>query len=274
MLFVSFNIILTSKLNIMNKQKQLPNVKLQKTSVIFMQLGLILALFIVYQIIEHESFYKPYAYNEPSTTIVVEKPIITDFIIEKDKPKPKRLDKKVNKVILKQEPKPAETFETVADTNKKIEEAVLTPTDPDEKDIVEPRITVNDIDEVDPDEESDVEIIFSKVEFAPEYPGCKGSSEEKRKCFGDKVRQIVSRNFNTELAQELGLNSGKKRINVQFVIDTNGNIIDIQARGTHNRLEKEAKRVIKLLPKMKPARQGNGHPKVRFSLPILFMVEN
>ena len=273
MLFESFNIILTSKLYIMNKQKQLPNVKLQKTSVIFMQLGLILALLLVYLVIEHESFYKPaglgdYASNEP----LDDEATIKVFEVEK-KIKHKRATKtKVTKVKPKQkiEPKVASDFKAVKD-DKKIETTVFKGSDVDEKDKI---LTASDIDEVDTIEVIDEEIPFTKIEFAPEFPGCKGTTLEKKQCFSEKVRKIVQRNFNTDLAQDLGLSAGKKRVNVQFVVDKEGNIIDIQARGTHKRLEKEAKRVIKLLPKMKPARQGHSFAKVRFGLPIVFMVED
>jgi protein TonB len=257
----------------MNKQKQLPNVKLQKTSVIFMQLGLILALFSVYLIIEHETFYKPYAINVETTNVDPdENPTIRVFEIEKTPKQKSATKKKTKQVIHKQEPKPSETFETVKDEDKRIETAVLDTTEDDQK--TEVKITLDDIDEVDLIEIPDEEIPFNAVEFAPEFPGCKGSKEQKKQCFSEKVRKIVQRNFNTELAQELGLDAGKKRINVQFVIDKEGNITDIKARAPHKRLEKEAKRVIKLLPKMKAARQGNGFAKVKFGLPILFMVED
>ena len=48
---------------------------------------------------------------------------------------------------------------------------------------------------------------------------------------------------------------GKKRIIMLFKIDKVGNIVDIKAKAPHPRLQKEAIRIIKLLPKMKPGRQ-------------------
>ena len=258
----------------MNNKKKAPNIKLQKTSVIFMQLGLILSLFFVYLVIEHESFYKPYALNiaipneDPD-----EDPTIRNFEIEKpivNKNTPTKT--KVVKVVPKQEPKPETNFEMVKNETKKIKTAELVDTESDEKEKV--KITIDDIVEVNVIETHQEEIPFNAIEFAPEFPGCKGTIVQKKQCFSDKVRKIVQRNFNSELAQELGLESGKKRINVQFVIDKEGNIIDIQARAPHKRLVKEAKRVIKLLPKMKPARQGKGFAKVKFGLPIIFRVED
>ena len=83
----------------------------------------------------------------------------------------------------------------------------------------------------------------------------------------------MQRKFNTDVAQDIGLEAGKKRMNVQFVIDKAGNIINIKVNAPHKKLEREVNRVIKLLPKMKPAMQGKNAASVRFNLPITFMVE-
>ncbi|MEN8123554.1 MAG: hypothetical protein ABFR32_00380 [Bacteroidota bacterium] len=61
---------------------------------------------------------------------------------------------------------------------------------------------------------------------------------------------LVNKNYITELAGELGLTQGKKKVYVQFKIDKNGGIVDIRARGPHARLEKKAVRVVSKLPKM------------------------
>ncbi|HIE45563.1 MAG TPA: energy transducer TonB [Flavobacteriaceae bacterium] len=256
----------------MNKKNELPNVNLQKSSVIFMQLGLILAMLIVYIILEHESVYKPHtlAAYEP-TDDPDDDQTIRDFVIEK-KQKQKSISKKIEKKTQKQEPKPADKFETIKDTSPEKETPdVLAPTDTSEKEEV--NLTVDAIGEVDPIEVPEVDFEFYKVEFAPEYPGCKGSKEEMKQCFNDKINKFVQRKFNADIAQEIGLSEGKKRINVQFIINKQGDIVDVKVRAPHKRLEKEARRVVNLLPKMKPARQGNGKARVKFNLPILFNIE-
>ncbi len=272
MLFVRFNIILTSKLNIMNTKNKLPNVKLQKTSVIFMQLGLILALFSVYLIIEHESYYKPYALTDNLKDDETDDEI-TIYEFEVVKPTKKKANtKKVAKIPVKQKPQIIEKFQAVKNETKQIEKLVLIPSDDEEKVKIAP-LKVNDIKEV-PIVEDIEELPFSAVEFAPEFPGCTGSKQEKMACFNKKVSKIVQRNFNVDLAQDLGLEAGKKRINVQFIIDTQGNIVDVKVRAPHKRLEKEARRIVKLFPKMKPARQGLHSARVKYALPILFNVED
>ena len=89
----------------------------------------------------------------------------------------------------------------------------------------------------------------------------------------DKIKKFVIKKFNTDLAGDLGL-TGRQRINVIFKIDRNGNIVGVRARAPHPRLEKEAARVINLLPKMKPGRQRGKAVTVPYSLPIIFQVQD
>tara|TARA_B110000444_G_scaffold205933_1_gene199280 strand:+ start:136 stop:624 length:489 start_codon:yes stop_codon:yes gene_type:complete len=119
----------------------------------------------------------------------------------------------------------------------------------------------------------DVEVPFSVIEYVPEYPGCeKGNNSEKRKCMSAKISQFIGRNFNTKIADDLGL-IGRQKIQVIFKIDTNGDVIDIRARAPHPVLEWESIRVIGILPKMKPGRQRGKAVIVPYSLPITFNVQ-
>ena len=120
--------------------------------------------------------------------------------------------------------------------------------------------------------ENKVEVPISVIENVPVYPGCeRGNNAKKRKCMSDKIAHFVVKNFKTKIAERLGL-TGRQRISVIFKIDTLGNVTGVRARAPHPRLEKEAQRVINLLPKMKPGLQ-NGKPViVPYSLPIIFQV--
>ena len=118
------------------------------------------------------------------------------------------------------------------------------------------------------------EVPFSVIENVPEYPGCeKGSNSEKRKCMSAKIAKFVQRNFNTKIAGDLGL-SGRQRVNVIFKIDQSGSVVEVRSRAPHPRLEKEAARVINMLPKMKPGRQRGKVVIVPYSLPITFQVQD
>ena len=111
------------------------------------------------------------------------------------------------------------------------------------------------------------------IESVPIFPGCnRGSDKKKRKCMSEKIAKFVESKYNTDIAADLGL-TGRQRISVIFKIDTLGNITGVRARAPHPRLEKEAVRVIKSLPKMKPGIQ-NGKPViVPYSLPMTFQVK-
>ncbi len=166
-------------------------------------------------------------------------------------------------------PKVPEEIEIVED-EKEIEETVIESTETDQtEEIVE-------VEEVEVAEvEEDLEVPFSVIENVPVFPGCENekSNNAKKQCMSDKIATFVNRKFNTELAGDLGL-SGRQRINVIFKIDKTGNIVGIRARAPHPGLEKEAQRVIGLLPKMQPGKQRGKAVIVPYSLPILFQVQD
>lgn len=125
-------------------------------------------------------------------------------------------------------------------------------------------------------EDSTDEIAFAIIENVPLYKGCDESmsNDEKRQCMSDKVSELISKNFNTKLGAQLDLPAGNIKISVIFKINTEGHIENIQARAKHPALEKEAVRVIKLIPKMDKAGMQLGKPVVvPYSLPIVFKVE-
>tara|TARA_R110002049_G_scaffold285400_1_gene466271 strand:+ start:16824 stop:18611 length:1788 start_codon:yes stop_codon:yes gene_type:complete len=131
----------------------------------------------------------------------------------------------------------------------------------------------NDIEAIEIIERDDTEVPFAVIEQAPIYPGCENSSTEfSKKCTRSEISKFVQRNFNTDIAANLGLR-GRQRVNVIFRINQNGNVDNMQFRSSHPDLEREANRVIALLPKMQPGRQRGKAVSVPYSLPIIFEVE-
>ncbi|MFV9552335.1 energy transducer TonB [Algibacter sp. PT7-4] len=167
-------------------------------------------------------------------------------------------------------PPPAapEVIEVVED-EEEVEETVIESTEVDQE------TEIMEVEEVEVEEvEEDIDVPFSVIENVPIFPGCeKGSNTAKRDCMSKKISQFVNKKFNTELASDLGL-SGRQRINVIFKIDKTGTVTGIRARAPHPGLEKEAKRVIGLLPKMKPGKQRGKPVNVPYSLPIIFQVQD
>lgn len=167
-------------------------------------------------------------------------------------------------------PPPAapEVIEIVEDEIE-VEETVIESTETDqEEEIVEvQKIEVASIEE-------DVEVPFSVIENVPVFPGCeKGSNDEKKACMSEKISKFVGKKFNIGLASDLGL-TGRQRINVVFKISKTGDITGVRARAPHPSLEKEAARVINLLPKMEPGKQRGKPVTVPYMLPIIFQVQD
>ena len=115
---------------------------------------------------------------------------------------------------------------------------------------------------------------FAVIDQVPIYPGCESLStnEERRDCMSKNIANLLSNNFNSEMANNLGL-TGRNRISVQFKIDKEGNVVDIFSRAPHASLEEESKRIVNLLPKMQPGMQEGKPVAVTYSLPIIFEVK-
>ena len=119
---------------------------------------------------------------------------------------------------------------------------------------------------------NELDVPFSVIDQIPVFPGCEDLSKaEQKNCISRNIARHVNRNFNTELATELGL-FGRQRINVIFKINKEGNIVDVRSRAPHPGLEAEAIRVIKTLPKMIPGEHQGKKVNVPYSLPIIFQV--
>lgn len=237
--------------------------QLEKFSTIFTQLGLVLTLFIVFLALEYETE-KDVAVLKPSNSELYEpiytfkQPVVLKRVEEVTE-KPKK--KTVVKEILK--PK-------IVDNNTEITTIIEMPVD-------EPIIDVTAISQAKEEEiidKADDPISIKNVQNTPVFKGCEGLSEvENRKCFERKIQQHVQRNFNSVIAQKVGLSSGKYKILTQFVIDKSGNVTDIQIRAPHMKLEKETDRVVNKIPQFQPGKQNNKEVKVKYTLPIIFKVE-
>ena len=64
------------------------------------------------------------------------------------------------------------------------------------------------------------------------------------------------------------------RVLISFIVERNGTITDVKTlRSPDESLAKEAERVVKMMPKWKPARQGNKTIRSRFQLPVQFRLK-
>lgn len=114
---------------------------------------------------------------------------------------------------------------------------------------------------------------FEKVEIPPTFPGCTGDVVQKKACFNQKVKGLIAKKFDPNVASEAGISSGTQKVVIYFTIDKFGNVTNIKAKGAHPKIEAEAIKATKSLPKMTAARQNGAPVDVVFSVPISFMVE-
>lgn len=238
--------------------KKNPKADMGRRSTLFFQIGMILMLLLAWQAIE----WKTYDKSDLDAGMVdvgdelEEEVPITQQLTPPPPPPP---------------PPPAPEVIEVVEDEEEVEETIIESTEANqEEEIVE----VEEIVEEEVEEEI-ADVPFAVIENVPIYPGCENESgnNAKKKCMSEKVQKFVQKKFDTELANDLGLD-GKQRIFVQFKIDKSGNVVDVRARAPHPRLEREAVDVVKSLPKMTPGKQRGKAVGVLYSLPILFQVQN
>ena len=113
-----------------------------------------------------------------------------------------------------------------------------------------------------PVEEEATEEIFVVVEQQPEFPG---GMSALMKFLGDNIKYPV-------IAQENGIQG---RVITNFVVERDGSITDVNVvRGQDPSLDKEAVRVIQTMPRWKPGQQRGKAVRVRFTLPVVFRLQN
>lgn len=237
--------------------KKNPKADLSRRSMLFFQIGMIVMLFLAWQGIEWKSYDRS---NLDSGMVDVgdeldEEIPITQQLTPPPPPPP---------------PPPAPEVIEVVEDEEEVEETIIESTETNQNEEI---VEIEEIEEAVEEEIADVP--FAVIENVPIYPGCEnaGNNSAKKKCMSDKIQKFVQKKFDTELANDLGL-EGRQRISVQFKIDKNGNVVNVRARAPHPRLEQEAVDVVKSLPKMTPGKQRGKAVGVLYALPILFQVEN
>ena len=107
-------------------------------------------------------------------------------------------------------------------------------------------------------EADDDDRIYEMVEENAQFPG---GDAECFKWLSDHIKY-------PSICVEQGVQG---RVIVNFVVNRDGSIVDVKTvRSPDPNLTKEAERVVKLMPKWKPARQGNKTVRSRFTLPVMF----
>ena len=238
--------------------KKNPDLDLNKNSGLYFTIGLALMLFISNSLLNYKTYdKKDIALDVLNINEEVEEEIP---IINLNTPPPPPPPPAAPEVI------------TVVEDVVEIEETIIESTETNMEEAIEERVI--DVDDVNVDEvEEDVSVPFAIVEKVPIWPGCKGKNNaELKKCFQKNMIAHVKKNFEyPQSAIDLGLHG---KVFVLFAIDSQGNVSNIKSRGPDRILEKEAERIVSLLPKMIPGKQRGRSVSVPYSLPIHFKYEN
>ena len=233
------------KLTINMEIKKSEKANLENKKLLFLELGLIITLGIVWGAFEYTSKETNVSMLEDTTEILIEEEIIP---ITQDTPPP-----------------PPETpqMPVMSDLIEIVDDDILV-----ENDIInledDANLGVEIIDYVEDVEEEVVEeetIPFMFVEEKPKFNG--GDANEFSKWVG---RNLVY----PEIAQENGVSG---RVMLQFTINPDGSLSNIVVlRGVDESLDKEAVRVVSQSPKWTPGRQRDRAVKVSYTFPVIFQL--
>ncbi len=112
------------------------------------------------------------------------------------------------------------------------------------------------------------------VESPPRFKeSSETSNKDLKKIFSEKITAFVTSKFDTKITENLGLSEGKYKIFALFTIDKKGNVTDIKVKAPHKKLEEHVLKIIKQLPQFIPGKQRNKPVKVKYTLPITFVIE-
>lgn len=219
--------------------KKNPEVDLEKRKSSFMWMGMLFALALVLVAFEWKIFDKTETSLGNLELDLIEEEIIPQSIQKPPPPPPP--------------PAPTTVIEIVDDEEEIEEELEIEDMEVDQDTEIE------FIEEV--EEEVAEEEIFTIVEEMPSFPGGEA-----------KLFEYLGKNIKyPQIAKEAGISG---IVYVTFVVDSNGNITEVQVlRGIGGGCDEEATRVVKNMPKWQPGKQRGKPVKVRYNLPIRFSLK-
>lgn len=120
------------------------------------------------------------------------------------------------------------------------------------------------------------EKIFSSVQRMPTFPGCETENSEnaRRNCTALKMMEFIRDNIKyPSISKQAGIEG---KVYLSFVVNSKGEVdaVDI-LRGVHDGalLDKEAVRVVNMLPNFNPGKQRGKAVSVLYNLPVSFLLK-
>ena len=110
-------------------------------------------------------------------------------------------------------------------------------------------------------ERKDTINVYDCVEQMPSFPG--GSQ---------KLKEFIEENL--RYPKELEETCVQGRVIVRFIVERNGKLSNVKVvKSVHPVLDKEAFRIVKLMPRWIPGRQNGITVRVKFYIPIIFRLK-
>ena len=224
------------------EEKKTANASLEDKRIFFLLIGFVVVLSLVFIALEWTK-----------SDVKIYDSINTDFLVEDE------LDviQTTQDQPLPPPPSTPVVVEVLNVVNNNIEtSSIEINTEEDKNKIVE----INSPQAVVPLTEED-ENIFVVVETMPAFPGGDGA-----------FTKFLNNNLKYPLIAEK--NRIKGRVICQFIVNIDGSIVDaVVVRSVDSNLDKEAIRVIKLMPKWSPGKQQGKFVRVKYTLPIIFAIQ-
>lgn len=225
--------------------KKSPSADLNNKKLLFVEIGFVIALLIVYGAFEYRSKEKKEAVLAAENTEIIEEEIVP--ITQENTPPPPEIAKV---------PVLSDIIDIVED-DITVEDNILNLED-DANLGVEVMDYVSEVEEEVVEEES---IPFALVEKKPSFMGGDANT------FSAWVNQHLEY---PEVARENGVSG---RVMLQFTVNPNGSVTDVKVlRGVDPALDNEAVRVISSSPKWEPGRQRDRAVKVTYTFPVVFQL--
>ncbi len=222
--------------------KKSPKADLENKKVLLRQIGLIVALAVVFFAFEYRSYDKrTIDLMERSVEDIPEE--IIPITEQKVKPPPPPPPKQVTVLeVVEDDVEVEDEIEIDVDVDQDTEIEVYVPPVMEEEEVVEAEI-------------------FTVVESMPEFPG--GPA---------KMMEYIAKNIKyPAMARESGIQG---RVFVNFVVEPDGSVSNVKVlRGIGGGCDEEAVRVVESMPKWTPGRQRGKAVRVSFNLPVRFTLQ-
>ena len=225
------------------EEKKSPKANLENKKLMFMQIGMIIALLIAWLAFEHKSYDK----RELDESLLNREVVLDEEMVEITKQE-------------EQKPQPVETPQQttqleIVDDDVETEDLNIN-AEVEQNEVIEEYVAPEVVEE----EVSETEI-FQIVEEMPSFPGGEA-----------KLMEYVAKNIKyPQIARETGIQG---RVFVGFVVEPDGSISNVKLlRGIGGGCDEEAMRVIKSLPKWKPGKQRGKAVRVSYQIPVFFKLQ-